>query len=86
MPETCEDGNRRFVRGCPWGSATKDAARQQLVDEGQAPHTAIIGCADSRAPLETIFDAMPGRSKEVVQVRKQTRNGLTDILGCWEHL
>ncbi|CAK8988785.1 unnamed protein product [Durusdinium trenchii] len=55
-----KDGNRRFVRGCPWGSATKDAARQQLVDEGQAPHTAIIGCADSRAPLETIFDAMPG--------------------------
>ena len=28
--------------------------------EGQAPHTAIVGCADSRAPLETIFDAMPG--------------------------
>ena len=28
--------------------------------EGQQPHTAIIGCADSRAPLETVFDAMPG--------------------------
>ena len=34
--------------------------RKALVKEGQAPHTAIIGCADSRAPLETIFDAMPG--------------------------
>ena len=34
--------------------------RNALVDMGQAPHTAIIGCADSRAPLETIFDAMPG--------------------------
>ena len=33
---------------------------QDLVDKGQAPHTAIIGCADSRAPLETVFDAMPG--------------------------
>lgn len=31
-----------------------------MVNEGQAPHTAIIGCADSRAPLETVFDAMPG--------------------------
>ncbi|CAK9035501.1 Carbonic anhydrase 2 (Beta-CA 2) (Carbonate dehydratase 2) (mtCA 2), partial [Durusdinium trenchii] len=55
-----KEGNRRFVDGRPLGSKTKDAARQQLVDEGQAPHTAIIGCADSRAPLETIFDAMPG--------------------------
>ena len=34
--------------------------RNALVDMGQAPHTAVIGCADSRAPLETIFDAMPG--------------------------
>ncbi|CAJ1409805.1 unnamed protein product [Effrenium voratum] len=53
-------GNRRFVDGRPLGARTKDAARRQLVDQGQAPHTAIIGCADSRAPLETIFDAMPG--------------------------
>lgn len=27
---------------------------------GQAPHTAVIGCADSRAPVESIFDALPG--------------------------
>ena len=31
-----------------------------IFQEGQAPHTAIIGCADSRAPLELVFDAMPG--------------------------
>ena len=30
------------------------------MDQGQSPHTALIGCADSRAPLEAIFDAMPG--------------------------
>lgn len=53
--------------GRPLGSKTKDAARQQLVDEGQAPHTAIIGCADSRAPLETIFDAMPGKFRNSKQ-------------------
>eukprot|EP00931_Biecheleriopsis_adriatica_P023005 TRINITY_DN1463_c0_g1_i9.p1 TRINITY_DN1463_c0_g1~~TRINITY_DN1463_c0_g1_i9.p1 ORF type:complete len:232 (+),score=47.33 TRINITY_DN1463_c0_g1_i9:22-696(+) len=34
--------------------------RRALVEHGQAPHTAIIGCADSRCPLETLFDAMPG--------------------------
>ncbi|CAE7236066.1 mtcA2 [Symbiodinium natans] len=31
-----------------------------LAKQGQAPHTAIVGCADSRAALEAIFDAMPG--------------------------
>ena len=41
-----------------WPSAA--CSSQELVDRGQAPHTAIIGCADSRAPLETVFDAMPG--------------------------
>eukprot|EP00438_Fugacium_kawagutii_P022911 Skav224173 [mRNA] locus=scaffold2007:409572:410854:+ [translate_table: standard] len=34
--------------------------RTRLVDEGQAPYAAILGCADSRAPLEKVFDAMPG--------------------------
>ncbi|CAE7491122.1 cynT [Symbiodinium sp. CCMP2592] len=34
--------------------------RKALVDKGQAPHAAIIGCADSRAPVETLFDAAPG--------------------------
>ena len=58
-----QEGNRRFVNGCPLGASTKAAARQQLGEAGQAPHTAIIGCADSRAPLETIFDTMPGARK-----------------------
>ena len=58
--ELLKEGNRRFVDGQPLGSKTQKVQRHQLVDEGQAPHTAIIGCADSRAPLETIFDAMPG--------------------------
>ena len=44
----------------PKATRTNEGMRNALVDMGQAPHTAIIGCADSRAPLETIFDAMPG--------------------------
>ena len=36
----CEEGNGRFVAGRPLGARTKDAARKQLVEEGQAPHTA----------------------------------------------
>jgi len=55
-----KEGNRRFVKGTPEATRTNEGMRNALVDMGQAPHTAIIGCADSRAPLETIFDAMPG--------------------------
>eukprot|EP00435_Cladocopium_sp_Y103_P031297 s1312_g7.t3 len=55
-----KDGNRRFVKGEPQATRTNESMRNALVDMGQAPHTAVIGCADSRAPLETIFDAMPG--------------------------
>eukprot|EP00439_Symbiodinium_sp_Y106_P009236 s3133_g1.t1 len=56
-----KEGNARFVAGRPVSIRTTNAEmRALLVEEGQAPHTAIIGCADSRAPLEKIFDAMPG--------------------------
>ena len=55
-----QDGNRRFVDGRPLANRTNAVVRKELVELGQAPHTAIIGCADSRAPLETIFDTMPG--------------------------
>ena len=34
--------------------------RKELERDGQAPHSAILGCADSRCPLETIFDTLPG--------------------------
>ncbi|CAE7602721.1 NCE103, partial [Symbiodinium pilosum] len=34
--------------------------RADLNKMGQAPHTALVGCADSRAALETVFDAFPG--------------------------
>jgi carbonic anhydrase len=55
-----KEGNARFIKGEPTATRTNEKMRQELVDMGQAPHTAIIGCADSRAPLETVFDAMPG--------------------------
>jgi carbonic anhydrase len=55
-----KEGNTRFLNGAPTAAQTDKIMRKELVDMGQAPHTAIIGCADSRAPLETIFDAMPG--------------------------
>ena len=55
-----KEGNARFTSGAAISGKITPAMRKALVKEGQAPHTAIIGCADSRAPLETVFDAMPG--------------------------
>ena len=55
-----KEGNQRFVDGKPQSTKVDSIMRKELDREGQAPHTAIIGCADSRCPLETLFDTLPG--------------------------
>ena len=54
------EGNERFYLGLATNAQTNAAMREQLDHMDSSPHCAIIGCADSLAPLETIFDAMPG--------------------------
>ncbi|WP_067497598.1 carbonic anhydrase [Actinoplanes sp. TFC3] len=47
-------GNRRFVSGQPvHGHDVKAAA---AASGGQLPHAVVVGCIDSRVPLEAIFD------------------------------
>eukprot|EP00913_Durusdinium_trenchii_P017966 g16884.t1 len=55
-----KEGNKRFTNGSGVAGKITPGMRKALVKDGQAPHSAVIGCADSRAPLETVFDAMPG--------------------------
>ena len=43
-------GNQRFVAEAPQPEA-----------QGQAPYAVVLGCSDSRVPIETIFDQPPGR-------------------------
>ncbi|HEY1691981.1 MAG TPA: carbonic anhydrase [Polyangiaceae bacterium] len=50
--ERLREGNRRFVRG--EGSALR-TWHPGLAD-GQAPFAVVLGCADSRAPAEYVFD------------------------------
>lgn len=50
--ERLREGNRRFVRGD--GNAVR-RWQPHLVD-GQQPFAVILGCADSRAPAEYVFD------------------------------
>ncbi|HEY0002544.1 MAG TPA: carbonic anhydrase [Actinoplanes sp.] len=47
-------GNKRFVGGCPEHGHKVSAAA--AASGGQQPHAVVIGCIDSRVPLEAIFD------------------------------
>jgi carbonic anhydrase len=52
------DGNARFVAGTPRARAS--VGRVIQLATGQAPFATVLGCADSRVPVETIFDHDPG--------------------------
>jgi|HubBroStandDraft_4_1064222.scaffolds.fasta_scaffold218174_2 carbonic anhydrase len=52
------EGNRRFAEGRP-EAAVASADRIALAD-AQRPFAAILGCSDSRVPVETVFDQGPG--------------------------
>jgi len=52
------EGNRRFADGHPTAAAAS-ARRIELADS-QQPFAVILGCSDSRVPVETIFDQGPG--------------------------
>src|SRR3954467_8177188 len=47
-------GNRRFVEGRPEHGHEGSAAA--AAGGGQQPHAVVLGCIDSRVPLEAIFD------------------------------
>jgi carbonic anhydrase len=51
-------GNGRFVAGkSTCGPLT---ARRMELAHGQSPFAIVLGCSDSRVPVETIFDQVPG--------------------------
>ncbi|MDZ4170215.1 MAG: carbonic anhydrase [Coriobacteriia bacterium] len=52
------EGNRRFSEG--QGRAGWTAEQRAASLEGQQPWAAIVGCSDSRVPVEAVFDAGPG--------------------------
>ena len=71
-------GNRRFVEEHPT-SPLQSALRIELA-AGQTPFAVVLGCSDSRVPIETIFDQQPG-SLFVVRVAGNIVNddGLASI-------
>jgi len=53
LPAT-SSGNKRFVSGRPEHGHRVSAAA--AASGGQQPHAVVLGCIDSRVPLEAIFD------------------------------
>ena len=54
-------GNARYASGCGGKLATADESLLLGLSEGgQNPISIVLGCSDSRAPVELIFDMKPG--------------------------
>ncbi|HEY6325801.1 MAG TPA: carbonic anhydrase [Candidatus Cybelea sp.] len=56
--ERLKAGNARFVAGTP--RAEPFGARTAALANGQSPFAVVLGCSDSRVPVETVFDQEPG--------------------------
>lgn len=52
------EGNARFAAGKPICRPLIGRVRE--LASGQAPFATVLGCADSRVPVETVFDHEPG--------------------------
>ncbi|HEY8593896.1 MAG TPA: carbonic anhydrase [Devosiaceae bacterium] len=57
FPKFLIDGYRNFMKE---RYASERQRRRELAEAGQTPTTMVIGCCDSRAAPETIFDCGPG--------------------------
>ena len=62
--ERLKQGNRQLLQGEAEGLGRITAQRREELTEkaraGQAPYAIILSCADSRVPVEILFDAGPG--------------------------
>ena len=50
------EGNQRFVANVSSRDSFESRARRIELATGQAPFAAILGCSDSRVPVEIVFD------------------------------
>ena len=73
-------GNKRFAAGTP--RCTPATTRRLELANGQAPFAAVLGCADSRVPVETIFDHDPG---DIFTVRIAGNFVTPAVLGSLEY-
>lgn len=58
--ETLRSGNRRFAEGRGGRVALSTPWLREQLALGQTPFATVLGCSDSRVPVETVFDQAPG--------------------------
>jgi carbonic anhydrase len=54
--ERLREGNRRFVSGVRSLDTLMTSTRRDEFLDGQTPSAVILGCSDSRVPVELVFD------------------------------
>ena len=74
-------GATRFSAGTP-ANCHSQTARMALLGAGQNPDAIVLGCSDSRVPLDTIFDQEPGN---IFGVRVAGNYANNDGLGSMEY-
>lgn len=75
-----KEGNARWVANTPQNPSTGMLRRKSTADEGQHPFVSIITCADSRIPVERVFDRGVGELFVVRVAGNVTNPGLTGTL------
>ncbi len=75
------EGNTRFQTGAS-SNPNSDVQRVHDTAAAQAPFAAILGCADSRVPIERVFDAGVG---DIFTVRVAGNVSDTDEIGSLEY-
>jgi carbonic anhydrase len=53
-------GNERYALGNVEAKLVDQQMRSDLLQKGQIPMAIVLGCADSRVPLDYVFDSNPG--------------------------
>ena len=74
-----KDGNRRFVEGTPVERPLGEQVAETAA--GQFPFAVVLGCIDSRVPLETVFDQGIG---DIFSARVAGNIVNEDLLGSME--
>jgi carbonic anhydrase len=79
--ERLRQGNIQYRSDNPTRPENR-AARRAMLISGQQPFVAVLGCSDSRAPTETVFNAGLG---EVFTARVAGNSSLPGMVGTLEY-
>jgi len=54
--QTLIEGNQRYIAGTSDDAELTITTRRQSINAGQSPFAVILGCSDSRVPVELVFN------------------------------